>query len=1082
MKEGLYESLINNSLNNEINQLKEKEISSTREISKTAATDVITKYLSEIIKDKFSELDNTKNENIVNKIDLANKIISSIKEDSEDVKNFNIEKYEVFAKDSKKTFITAKQLLSIVNKEKSSLVSLDSNLPIPNSSISECSLFTGGADNEPPLFEELRKEILSCNNIDMLVSFIRWTGLRLILPELRKFTERGGNLRVLTTTYMGATDPKAIFELSKLPNTEIKISYDTKRTRLHAKAYMFYRDTDFSTAYVGSSNLSNPAMSSGMEWNVKIAKKELPETLEKIKATFETYWNNDKEFEAYSGSEEDLKKLNEAINYEKYYQKHNAEKKSDNPYTLEIKPYPYQQAILDKLVAEREIHNSYRNLVVTSTGTGKTVIAAFDYKNYCEKQEKTTKKKYVKLLFIAHREEILKQSRTKFREILRDTNFGELFVGDYKAKENEQLFMSIQTFNSQDWTSKVPADYYDFIIIDEFHHAKAKSYQKVLEYFKPKILLGLTATPERMDGKDVTEYFGGKIAAEIRLPEAIERKLLCPFQYFGVTDADTASLLTVNWRNGKYNEKQLENIYTLDAYAAKQRVLLIKDAVLRYVTDIEAVVGLGFCVSKRHAMYMAEQFNLLGIKSDYLISGSDEDNRALIRKKLVEDSADRIKFLFVVDLFNEGVDIPEINTILFLRPTESLTVFIQQFGRGLRLSKDKDCLTVLDFIAQSNKKYSINENKLSILLPHTRKPIKDEVESGFSSVPKGCYIQLEKQAQEYILDNISDAIGTKTWIETKLQILKEGGRTSVSLKEFLELYNLDIKSIYKKTNNNPRSFSKFLANTGFIPKFDEPDEKLMCSGFSRICSIDSQSWLEFLIEDLLVKDKSIKDYNDIQKSFIEMFYFTMWTNAENLGVEKELQMIKDLRQNPVLFSELIEILKYQYESISFAEKKVELGFEHPLEAHCHYSRDQLLVALGHKNPSNVRQGVFYIEDKKTDIFLITLNKDIEYYKESIQYKDYSINEYLFHWESQNNTSPNSKVGQRYINHDKLGTNILLFVREENNDITRNRSPYTFLGKAHYVKHEGSKPMAIYFELEIPIPAYFINKTNKLLAS
>ena len=479
---------------------------------------------------------------------------------------------------------------------------------------------------------------------------------------------------------------------------------------------------------------------------------------------------------------------------------------------------------------------------------------------------------------------------------------------------------------------------------------------------------------------------------------------------------------------------------------------------------------------------MAEQFNLLGIKSDYLISCSDEDNRELIRKKLVENSADRIKFLFVVDLFNEGVDIPEINTILFLRPTESLTVFIQQFGRGLRLSKDKDCLTVLDFIAQSNKKYSINENKLKILLPHTRKPIKDEVESGFSSVPKGCYIQLEKQAQEYILDNISDAIGTKTWIETKLQVLKEGGRTSVSLKEFLELYNLDIKSIYKKTNNNPRSFSKFLANTGFIPKFDEPDEKLMCSGFSRICSIDSQSWLEFLIQDLLVKDKSIKDYNDIQKSFIEMFYFTIWTNAEDLGVEKELQMIKALKQNPVLFSELIEILKYQYESISFEEKKVDLGFEHPLEAHCHYSRDQLLVALGHKNPSNVRQGVFYIEDKKTDIFLITLNKDIEYYKESIQYKDYSINEYLFHWESQNNTSPNSKVGQRYINHDKLGTNILLFVREENDDITRNRSPYTFLGKAHYVKHEGAKPMAIYFELEIPIPAYFINKTNKLLAS
>ena len=1081
MQEGLYESLINNSLNQEIKDLKNKT-TETRDISKTTASEVLTKYISDVIKEKFNSLDDTENETIENKIDLANKIISSIIDNPSDAKTFNIEKYEVISKDSKKNFNTAKQLLSILNETNSTLVEKNATLPIPTSSISECSLFTGGADNEPPLYEELKKEILSSNKVDMLVSFIRWTGLRLILPELRKFTERGGKLRVLTTTYMGATDPKAIYELSKLPNTEIKISFDTKRTRLHAKAYMFYRETDFSTAYVGSSNLSNPAMSSGMEWNVKIAKKELPETLDKIKATFETYWNNDKEFEEYSGSEEAFNKLKEAICFEKYSQKHDSDKDSENVYSLEIKPYPYQQVILDKLVTERELHNSYKNLVVTSTGTGKTVIAAFDYKNYCEKQEKQTKKKYVKLLFIAHREEILKQSRSKFREVLRDANFGELFVGEYKAKENDQLFMSIQTFNSQDWTSKVPEDYYDFIIIDEFHHAKAKSYQKLLEYFKPKVLLGLTATPERMDGKDVTEYFGGKIAAEIRLPEAIERKLLCPFQYFGVTDSESASLTTVNWRNGKYDEKQLENIYTLDEYQAQRRVLLIHDAVLRYVTDINDVVGLGFCVTQQHAKYMAEQFNKLGIKSDFLVSGSDADNRTLIRKKLVEEDPDRIKFLFVVDLFNEGVDIPEINTILFLRPTDSLTVFIQQLGRGLRLSKNKECLTVLDFIAQSNKKYSINENKLSLLLPHSRRTIKEEVETGFTSVPKGCYIQLEKQAQEYILDNISEAIGSKSWIETKLQVLKEGGRESVTLKDFLSLYNLDIKSIYKKTNSNPRSFSKFLASTGFIPKFTEEDEKLMCSGFSRICSIDSQSWLTFLLEDLLISEKNINDYNEIQKSFIEMFYFTMWTNASDLGVEKELQMIRDLKRNPVLYKELIEILKYKYEKIDFFEKKVNLGFDHPLEAHCHYSRDQLLVALGHKNPSNVRQGVFYIEDKKTDIFLVTLNKDTGYYKESIQYKDYSINEYMFHWESQNATSPESKQGQRYINHDKLGSKILLFVRDENDDITGNRAPYTFLGTAHYIKHEGSKPMALYLKLDIPIPADFINKTNKLLAS
>ena len=292
------------------------------------------------------------------------------------------------------------------------------------------------------------------------------------------------------------------------------MSYDTKRTRLHAKTYVFYRDTGFTTAYVGSSNLSNAAISSGLEWNVKVTKKDLPETIDKIEATFESYWNSN-EFEYYN--EEQKERLTRALKAEKYFDSNNAE-----VYTMDIAPYSYQQEILDKLEAERKVRGYHRNLVVAATGTGKTVISALDYKRF----RKHNPKKPCRLLFVAHREEILKQSMYTFRAVLKDANFGDMFVGSYKPESIDNLFISIQTFNSQSFTEKTTSDFYDYIIVDEFHHAAAPTYQKLLSYYHPQILLGLTATPERMDGKSILPYFNNRIAAEIRLPEAIDRKLV----------------------------------------------------------------------------------------------------------------------------------------------------------------------------------------------------------------------------------------------------------------------------------------------------------------------------------------------------------------------------------------------------------------------------------------------------------------------------------------------------------------------------------------------------------------------------
>lgn len=718
LHDGLYEQIINKGLETELSVT--DKLSTTAPIDSAEASKVLAKYIAEVVE---KGLDNVADNggDVSSQVALANRIISTI---ITETKENELDEMTVAER--------AEQLLALFDK-KNSILSLDEKAAIirPETSIAQSSLFTG-AIHEPQMFTELKKEIISCNRIDMLVSFIKWSGLRLIMDELTTFTQNGGELRIITTSYMGATDVKAIEELRKLPNTKIKVSYDTKRTRLHAKTYVFYRDTGFTTAYVGSSNLSNAAISSGLEWNVKVTKKDLPETIDKIEATFESYWNSN-EFEYYN--EEQKERLARALKSEKYFDSNNAE-----VYTMDITPYSYQQEILDKLEAERKVRGYHRNLVVAATGTGKTVISALDYKRF----RKQNPDKPCRLLFVAHREEILKQSMYTFRAVLKDANFGEMFVGSYKPESIDNLFISIQTFNSQSFTEKTTSDFYDYIIVDEFHHAAAPTYQKLLSYYNnPQILLGLTATPERMDGKSILPYFNNRIAAEIRLPEAIDRKLLCPFQYFGVTD--TVDLDHLKWAAGGYDKGELSRVYTLSGMTANRRADLVVSSLLKYVTDIDDVKGLGFCVTVEHAEFMSNYFNGRGIPSMFLTGHSPDEERKEAKARLVKGE---VRFIFVVDIYNEGVDIPEVNTVLFLRPTESLTVFLQQLGRGLRLTEDKECLTVLDFIGQANKKYNF-EDKFAALLSNTTRGVTREIKDGFISLPKGCYIQLEKKAARF---------------------------------------------------------------------------------------------------------------------------------------------------------------------------------------------------------------------------------------------------------------------------------------------------------------------------------------------
>lgn len=577
LKDGVYEKVMSRRFAEVLKEaLAEDQVRAEEEdVDAEEAVGYLSSYLQQVIRLCLKDIADRDEENSVDhQLALTNELIASLAKKTEEL-------------GGGQEVANAPFLLRSLEHKKNTL--LPRRWERPATSLTRSFLFTN-SKKDVSMVHELTKEIASSDRIDFLISFIRFSGLQLLLPALRLFTARGGHLRIVTTTYMGATDPKAIEVLASLPHTEVRISYDVKETRLHAKSYMFYRESGYSTAYIGSSNLSHAAIAEGMEWNMKVTAQDQPHIIDKMSATFETYWHSE-DFTPYE-PQKDEEKLRRAIDRERG----RSSGTDASSYAFDIQPYPYQQAILDALDTERRGKDRWYNLVVAATGTGKTAISAFDYRRFAASRKEGTR-----LLFIAHREEILKQSLSCFRQVMKDPDFGALAVGGHRASHVEHLFMSIQTLNSQRFFEKMDPYYYDMIIVDEFHHAAARSYQHLLTHFHPKILLGLTATPERMDGGDILSYFGGHIAAEIRLPDAIERRLLCPFHYFGVTDP--VSLAEIKWTGGEYDAIELERLYTAEGALASQRARAIGDALLRYTADIRDVKALGFCVSKKHAHF-----------------------------------------------------------------------------------------------------------------------------------------------------------------------------------------------------------------------------------------------------------------------------------------------------------------------------------------------------------------------------------------------------------------------------------------------------------------------------------------------
>lgn len=1069
---GLYEQIINGIITENLNKIdQEFVIKDTQPLDSAESSKILAEYLTRILREVFDYIDDG-DTTVRDRVNLCNGILQYIIE-SIQKGSFSFKKDEAILKRVKSFFIRqdAQMLLSLVDKKSNMQAALPDSEKVvrPDTSISENSLFTG-AVHEPSMVSELKKEILSSHRIDFLVSFIKWSGLRLIINELTQFTAHGGKLRVLTTSYLGATDFKAIEQLSKLANTEIHISYDTERTRLHAKTYVFWRDTGFSTVYIGSSNISESAMTSGLEWNIKLSQYDSGDILEKIRATFEGYWNNP-EFTPFV-SQIDSERLCQALKSERK----SSQDEDIIAFNFDIKPYYYQQEILDRLKAEREVHHSFRNLVVAATGTGKTVIAAFDYRDFCRSNLNSPNR----LLFVAHRKEILSQSLACFRGILKDLNFGSMMVGGIKPDSLAHLFVSIQSFNSKELTEITPPDFYDYIVIDEFHHAAAPSYQELLDYYKPKVLLGLTATPERADGRSIFSYFNGRIAAEIRLWEAIERKLLSPFHYFGVTD--NVDLSQVRWVGGKYDEGEMENLFVFEQAVAVKRVGNIINAIERYCLERSDIIGIGFCVTKKHAEFMSNIFNKSGIPSDFLIAESDDEVRDSVKRRLINQE---IHFVFVVDIFNEGIDIPEVNTVLFLRPTESLTVFLQQLGRGLRLCDGKEALTVLDFVGQAHQKYSF-EDRFKALLSRTRKTVEHEIKTGFANVPRGCSIQLEKQAQEYILANIRNAIINKRNLISKLHDFMEI-KTELKVREFFEVYHISPLDVYSKKI----TVSGLAAQAGLLGgyKVSQERERLISSALGRLSLANSRRWIRFIqtvLPQIQTGKGALLQYlTAVERTMLTMFYYTVWGKGLNdLGdrfgsIEEAIYWAID---DPLLYDELMDLLEYQHMKIDFVDKPLDrFGNDYPLDLYCSYTFDQILVALGkhtEKKRSHFREGVLYLPEKNLDVFFVTLNKSEKDYSPSTMYQDYSINEELFHWQSQSRTTEESVTGQRYINQSVNGGNVLFFVREYKKE-TAFTAPYTCIGLADYQSHYGSAPISIVWKMKEPLPGFVMQKTLKV---
>ncbi|PRQ07020.1 DUF3427 domain-containing protein [Enhygromyxa salina] len=872
------------------------------------------------------------------------------------------------------------------------------------------------------------RELPSADRVDILISFLKYSGLRVILDPLRRFIERRpGQLRVLTTTYLGATELRALDTLQEL-GAQVRLSYDSRRTRLHAKAWLFHRDSGFSTAVVGSSNLSHSALLDGCEWNVRVGQIDNATVHKKLETTFEQYWSDEGSFEPFDR--------------ERFLDDLDAQRRPDADRdaiarAIDIRPHPHQQTALDALAAERDAGH-HQNLVVAATGTGKTVIAALDFRRLQRERGPLS------LLFVAHREEILRQSLGAFRAVLRDGNFGRRLEPDRPLERDRHLFASVQSLH-EGRLAELRPEAYDVVIVDEFHHAAAPTYDRLLSHLRPKILLGLTATPERADGQSILAWFEQRIAYEIRLWDALDLGLLSPFHYFGVHDE--TDLSTVDFRAGRYDTRDLERLYTADDVRARAVLRATQDK----VADLHAMRALGFCVSVEHAEFMAAWFQRAGVPA-LAVSGKTSSNKRAAALRALRDGT--VKILFAVDLFNEGVDLPAVDTVLFLRPTESATVFLQQLGRGLRLAEGKDCLTVLDFIGDGVHERFRFDQRFAALVGGTRAQVKGAVEAGFPHLPAGCEILLDHRSQEIVVESIE-----RTLRLGRQELARDlAAIGDVGLRRFLDQAGVELDQVYGRGGTYTELLHRAGLREGPAPKH------ATTRAMERLLHVDDPNrlgtWRRWLTLD---KPLRADPSDPLQLMLFVAAGHVRRPIAELSAAWDELWAAPDLRRE---LAELMGVLDDRRR-----RPTLELPGLAPLRIHATYSRDEVIAGLGELRQGKLLRlqgGVYRHQATRSDLLFVTLDKDAKQFTPTTLYEDYPISRERFHWESQGRTRADSETGRRYQNHRAMDWNILLFVRQRTHErgVT---SPYTFLGPVDYESHEREKPMRIIWRLHHAMP-------------
>ena len=666
-------------------------------------------------------------------------------------------------------------------------------------------VMTGDKDKRMYLYYQLVGSLKKAVSVDIIVSFLMESGVKMLLGELDNALKRGARIRILTGNYLGITQPSALYLIKRKLGDRVDLRfYNEKDRSFHPKSYIFHY-ADYSDIYIGSSNISRSALTSGIEWNYRFSSKTDQKNYDKFYKTFEDLFENhsividDEELKRYSKNwhrpavSKDLDKYDIA----------------EEPEDTNVKVlYEPRGAQIEALCAleDTRAEGAKRALVQAATGVGKTYLAAFDSKNY------------ERVLFVAHREEILNQAAISFKNVRNSDDYG-FFNGDEKCTDKSVVFASVATLGRAEYLKEeyFAPDYFNYLVIDEFHHAVNDQYKRIVEYFKPQFLLGLTATPERMDGRNIYEICDYNVPYEISLKDAINKGMLVPFHYYGIfDDTDYSGLHVVR---GKYDEKELNETYIGNVHR--------HDLIYKYYCKYGSKRALGFCCSRAHAEEMAKEFCKRGIPSVAVYSNADGDfseDRSTAIEKLKNGE---IRVIFSVDMFNEGVDITSVDMVLFLRPTQSPIVFLQQLGRGLRKSKGKEYLNVLDFIGNYEK-----AGRVRFLLTGTTLSEKERYNPADRSLfPDDCLIDFDMKLIDLFAEMDKKHLKVKDQIKNEYFRVKDliGKRPSR-----IELFTYMDDDVYQMaiTHSKDNPFKKYLE---FLKELKELtiDEELLYQGIGR---------------------------------------------------------------------------------------------------------------------------------------------------------------------------------------------------------------------------------------------------------